>query len=792
MKFNSSFAQKANKVLSTFVTISMIGMYANVPTLIAYAETLSPSTTPTITLKGANPLVLHVGDTYVPDYHTGGADFDATAGTDGDWITNAYLTGGNAGFGWGIDTSAPTTVYLTYSISEQNPVDPHETLGQASTTRTIIITDEPVVPPTPITITSVTPINIDVDFGTATSSIPLPSNVSVSLSNGSTLDLPITNINYGVYDGNLPNTYVLRGTINLTGHSSVENPGEYNATVNVTVHSAPLVCTIATSTVFSDSSTLINGNESTSTYNMHEAWTASIPGATWIWSDAQVQHPLTDETTTFTKTFTVSGSVDSAQLDIAADNTFIVYLNGQLVGGNYNGYNYASADQKTYTVNPSLFVNGTNILTFTIKNLALPWSDYTKNPAGLLYKFAYSASTCGKNPGNTSAPTITLIGANPLYITFGGDTTDPGATATDTDGNDISSLIVRTGGNDSSNSYIDHWFVGTTTLLYVVTDSHNLSTSTTREVVVLPEATTTIVEIAPTITLNGSNPTNVIIGATFTDLGAEATTTATGHTLSLVVTGGTNGHGGVDTSSATTTIIVYTVTDTTNGLSASTSRAVVVADASGPSNTTGTGGNPVVTTTSFSGGGGGGGGSPSFLSLGAPNAANLASCPFLFTYMKLGANNDSSEVAKLQSFLRTTEGLSVDVTGTFDQRTFDAVSAFQTKYLGDTMGPWGANIPSGYVYITTLKKINQIACASSITLSDADLAIINAYKTNITGGQNTTTGAIGSNGTSGTTASTTATTSQEIGSNGTINSNTAAAANTSIFQRFWNFILNLF
>ena len=102
--------------------------------------------------------------------------------------------------------------------------------------------------------------------------------------------------------------------------------------------------------------------------------------------------------------------------------------------------------------------------------------------------------------------------------------------------------------------------------------------------------------------------------------------------------------------------------------------------------------------------------------------------------MQFGANNNGAQVALLQAFLKNSQGFDVNVTGLFDAQTLAAVRAFQTKYLADTMGPWGANQSSGYVYITTTKKINEIACNSPLTLSAADMAIINAYKDAQTGG----------------------------------------------------------
>jgi hypothetical protein len=104
-------------------------------------------------------------------------------------------------------------------------------------------------------------------------------------------------------------------------------------------------------------------------------------------------------------------------------------------------------------------------------------------------------------------------------------------------------------------------------------------------------------------------------------------------------------------------------------------------------------------TTPFTGGGG--------LVLGTSTEA----CPeYLHEYIKFGAQNNPSEVEKLQAFLNNFEANSLAVNGIYDNPTHSAVYAFQTKYLGDIMIPWGATKASGYVYYTTKKKINEIYC----------------------------------------------------------------------------------
>ncbi|MDP3875101.1 MAG: peptidoglycan-binding domain-containing protein [bacterium] len=104
-------------------------------------------------------------------------------------------------------------------------------------------------------------------------------------------------------------------------------------------------------------------------------------------------------------------------------------------------------------------------------------------------------------------------------------------------------------------------------------------------------------------------------------------------------------------------------------------------------------------------------------------------CSFLHDYMRRDFNNDPVEVLKLQAFLINFEGhQNVSLTGVFDQATFDAVSVFQMKYFSDILEPWGLTRSTGYVYITTLKKVNEIYCQRIFPLNEDQIKEINAYK----------------------------------------------------------------
>ncbi len=160
----------------------------------------------------------------------------------------------------------------------------------------------------------------------------------------------------------------------------------------------------------------------------------------------------------------------------------------------------------------------------------------------------------------------------------------------------------------------------------------------------------------------------------------------------------------------------------------------------------------------------------------------VANCSYLTTFLKFGGNNNSAEVTKLQSFLKNTEKLDVDINGQFDQKTLDAVKAFQAKYVNDTMAPWGVTTPTGEVFYTTQKKVNEIYCRTNLTLSAAQLATIEAYKNSIDNGI--------ISAEDGTNATGTIQLSPEVGTNG--NNQTAALANTSFFGKIWSFVKWIF
>lgn len=75
----------------------------------------------------------------------------------------------------------------------------------------------------------------------------------------------------------------------------------------------------------------------------------------------------------------------------------------------------------------------------------------------------------------------------------------------------------------------------------------------------------------------------------------------------------------------------------------------------------------------------------------------------------LGAQNNVDEVERLEAFLVARwENITLD--GVYGQEEFEAIKKFQLEYRADILDPWEITEPTGYVFRTTIKKINEIAC----------------------------------------------------------------------------------
>lgn len=89
--------------------------------------------------------------------------------------------------------------------------------------------------------------------------------------------------------------------------------------------------------------------------------------------------------------------------------------------------------------------------------------------------------------------------------------------------------------------------------------------------------------------------------------------------------------------------------------------------------------------------------------------------PYIKTYIRYGATNNEEDVRKLETFLNEKQGESLPVDGEYSLDDVEAVKRFQQKYASEVLGIWGLNEPTGYVYRTTLMKINSFYCSAALS-----------------------------------------------------------------------------
>lgn len=172
-----------------------------------------------------------------------------------------------------------------------------------------------------------------------------------------------------------------------------------------------LVVPCTTTTLYSDGKTLADNPDGRTESpadeltTIHPGWTADVDGADtfakWIWSENPVTQADTqvDTKKNFYRVFTVSGTTTSAQITLATDNFYQVWVNGTLAGAEQtDSDNFTLATQDTIDTT-ALLVPGQNVLKIEVTNQGVPGSDPASNPAGLLYALTYTIGNCSTGGG---------------------------------------------------------------------------------------------------------------------------------------------------------------------------------------------------------------------------------------------------------------------------------------------------------------------------------------------------------------------------------------------------------
>lgn len=169
------------------------------------------------------------------------------------------------------------------------------------------------------------------------------------------------------------------------------------------------------------------------------------------------------------------------------------------------------------------------------------------------------------NVVDTTPPVITRLGTASINHELNTPYTDPGATASDFLGDNLTSSIVVSGTVNTA-------VAGTYTLRYNVSDaSGNAATEISRTVIVADTG-------APSITLLGSSPLQHERGAAYTDPGATASDAIDGNLTASIVRTGT-----VNVNATGSNILTYNVSDSTGNAATPVTRTVNVSDTTPPS-----------------------------------------------------------------------------------------------------------------------------------------------------------------------------------------------------------------
>jgi len=187
------------------------------------------------------------------------------------------------------------------------------------------------------------------------------------------------------------------------------------------------------------------------------------------------------------------------------------------------------------------------------------------NPDGTVTITGSGTGGSGTQASSTP-PTVTLNGSAAMQLTIGTAFTDPGATAVDATGNNLTSAIVETGTVSTTT-------IGSYTLTYSATDAAGNTGSASRLVNVVAASSTLVVvadTTAPVVTLSGAATMSLTQGSTFTDPGATATDNVDGDLTAKIVE-----TGAVDAATIGSYTLTYSATDAA-GNTGSASRAVTV------------------------------------------------------------------------------------------------------------------------------------------------------------------------------------------------------------------------
>jgi len=577
--------------------------------------------------------------------------------------------------------------------------------------------------------------------------------------------------------------YCHRDVLNYDNIDRIDNP-KVDETYHCVAWNVPKELPPQQCTIVSDENTLVDTNQTAVSTHVHGSWTTDIDGATWVWSTAQVTTPAESETRIFTETFTVDNPL-AATLQVAADNLLLVKVNGDTVLDQTDQNNFVSV--QTVDIASALNATGENVITFEVTNNA-GVDNWRSNPAGVLYRLDIESAVACEVTTTPATSSLTidnpavngsvLVGSHTFaatYKDFDADVDEVFWSIRADNCNSANHVVGNVPGLTQGASTFDSVtgaFAATVDMSTWTNGQYCLVVNPREDAGAPDERETRLFTLENEVVTNPENPTTFrISGVKWDDVNGDGLidqsietpeATLNGWTIFLAESGSGAAPQEVMTSGAGEYFFevgpgTWIVTEETrddwiqtgqymNGDAVSTESNdfgscvfTIAEDAVVEFYTCSFGNqervdeteNPPEPTRRSSSGGGSTRiervAQPTPLVLGATTDAPQF-CPFLFDFMQMGAENDATEVMKLQLFLNVFRsvygGVENPVTGTFGVTTDANVKTFQEFYRSDVLDPWynqgivPHNRPTGFVYKTTLWKINSMVCPATAILPD--------------------------------------------------------------------------
>ncbi len=493
-----------------------------------------------------------------------------------------------------------------------------------------------------------------------------------------------------------------------------------SATTTVTVktggggdHKVTVTLTANPSTIFAGATSTLVWNANSKATNCSAPWTT----ATSTTGSQQVR-----PATTTTYSITCSNSSSSAT---ATATVTVVPVQECLVPTFTSGLSAQGKIGEAFSYTLAANSHGTSTVSYSVATGSLPAGlsfegntiSGTPTQSGTFSVAISATNTCGSteqtlvitigtNGGGGGNPITVSLVANPSTI-FAGAT----STLTWTSSNTTFCGASWTSATSTSGSQV----VGpATTTSYAITCSNaNASSTATATIVVVtgPQCIIPIIDSA----LSVSGTVNSAFSYTLTSNSSTSTVSYVIATSTLPA--GLSVSGNTITGTPTQTGTFAVSISASNVCGSDTDTLVITI-------------NPQSTGGGSSSGGGGSSASGSRHHSVPAVLGVVADCEYLRDYLRIGWNNDPIEVIKLQVFLKELEDFkNLQITGVFDQATFDAVSEFQVRYQPDILTPWGyaQGEYTGYVYILTKKKVNEIFCQKAYPVNAAQQDEINQF-----------------------------------------------------------------